>query len=95
MNFKYGYSLQAPVPGTDMHEVRERDYFFTVSFSLWGLWAGVGIATLWREAARELKTSLCARRPCSGSRSSRWCSTGRGRAGRTTTPRATGRTTCS
>jgi hypothetical protein len=41
-----------------MHEVRERDYFFTVSFSLWGLWAGVGIATLWREAAHELKTRL-------------------------------------
>jgi hypothetical protein len=58
MNFKYGYSLDAPVPGSDMHEVRERDYFFTVSFSLWGLWAGVGIATLWREAAHELKTRL-------------------------------------
>jgi hypothetical protein len=58
MNFKYGYSLDASVPGSDMHEVRERDYFFTVSFSLWGLWAGVGIATLWREAAHELKTRL-------------------------------------
>jgi len=66
MNFKYGFSLEAPVPGMDMHEVRERDYFFTVSFSLWGLWAGVGIATLWREAAHELKTKLLYATPVLG-----------------------------
>ncbi len=58
LNFKYGYSLQAPVDNRELHEVRERDYFFVVSFSVWGLWAGVGIATLWKEAAVELKTSL-------------------------------------
>ena len=58
MNFRYGYSLQAPVDNRELHEVRERDYFFIVSFSLWGLWAGMGIATLWQEAARELKTTL-------------------------------------
>jgi len=58
LNFKYGYSLEAPVPNRELHEVRERDYFFIVSFSVWGLWAGMGIATLWKEAAEELKTSL-------------------------------------
>ncbi|GMV04977.1 MAG: membrane protein [Gemmatimonadota bacterium] len=58
LNFKYGYSLQAPVANRELHEVRERDYFFIVSFSVWGLWAGVGIATLWKEAAAELKTTL-------------------------------------
>jgi hypothetical protein len=58
LNFKYGFSLEAPAPSRELHEVRERDYFFIVSFSVWGLWAGVGIATLWREAAVELKTSL-------------------------------------
>src|SRR5690606_18110909 len=45
LNFKYGYSY--PGVTRDMTEVRERDYFFIVSFSLWGLWSGVGIAALW------------------------------------------------
>jgi hypothetical protein len=51
MNFKYGFSLQDPLGDLGAHEVRERDYFFIVSFSLWGLWAGVGIASLWRKLA--------------------------------------------
>ena len=58
LNFKYGYSLAAPVADRALHEVRERDYFFIVSFSLWGLWAGMGIATLWREAALEARLTL-------------------------------------
>jgi Protein O-mannosyl-transferase TMEM260-like len=63
MNFKYGYSLQSPVQNRDLHEVRERDYFFIVSFSVWGLWAGMGIVTLWREAAIELGASLAKATP--------------------------------
>lgn len=58
LNFKYGYSLAPEVTDRGLHEVRERDYFFIVSFSVWGLWAGMGIATLWRDAAREMKTTL-------------------------------------
>ncbi len=58
LNFKYGYSLQAPVENRDLHEVRERDYFFIVRFSMWGLWAGMGVVTLWQEAAQEFKTTL-------------------------------------
>ncbi|HET9947729.1 MAG TPA: DUF2723 domain-containing protein, partial [Longimicrobiales bacterium] len=58
LNFRYGYSLPAPVQDRGLHEVRERDYFFIVSFSVWGLWAGIGIATLWRQAAEELRTTL-------------------------------------
>jgi hypothetical protein len=58
LNFKYGYSLQAPVANRDLHEVRERDYFFIASFSVWGLWAGMGIVTLWQEAAQEFKSTL-------------------------------------
>ncbi len=49
MNFKPGYSLGWDgFPGIDMHEVRERDYFFTVSFQTWGLFAGIGLAALYR-----------------------------------------------
>jgi hypothetical protein len=66
LNFRYGYSLQAPVQDRNLHEVRERDYFFIVSFSVWGLWAGMGIVTLWREAALELKTTLAKAAPVLG-----------------------------
>jgi len=61
MNFKYGFSI--PAPSGAEHEVRERDYFFIVSFSLWGLWAGIGIATLWREAARDMKLGMAKASP--------------------------------
>ena len=53
LNFKYGYSLASPTPGLDNHEVRERDYFFIVGFSIWGLWAGLGIAALWQRLTEE------------------------------------------
>jgi len=61
LNFKYGYSVPASVdPGTgelisvprEWREVRERDYFFIVSFSQWGLWAGIGLAALWQILAK-------------------------------------------
>jgi hypothetical protein len=55
LNFKYGYSLQSPTGDISAHEVRERDYFFIVSFSVWGLWAGVGIAALWKGLAERLR----------------------------------------
>jgi hypothetical protein len=47
MNFKPGFSLAwDQYPDNGQHEVRERDYFFTVCFQVWGLFAGVGIAGL-------------------------------------------------
>ena len=48
LNFKYGYSVPAPVQDVELHEVRERDYFFIVSFSVWGLWAGIGLTAFWQ-----------------------------------------------
>jgi hypothetical protein len=49
LNFRYGYSLErGRFPAAEFHEVRERDYFFLVSFSLWGVWCGLGVAELWR-----------------------------------------------
>ncbi|HEU4647862.1 MAG TPA: DUF2723 domain-containing protein [Gemmatimonadales bacterium] len=50
MNFRPGYSLGWDLfPRAEDHEVRERDYFFVVSFVIWGFWAGVGLAELARE----------------------------------------------
>ncbi len=43
LNFKYGYSLHGE-QGVQAHEVRERDYFFMVSFALWGIWVAMGLA---------------------------------------------------
>ena len=63
LNFKYGYSLAAPVPDRELHEVRERDYFFIVSFSVWGLWAGVGLAALWQELSRRTRRGLAGASP--------------------------------
>ncbi|GIW51336.1 MAG: membrane protein [Gemmatimonadales bacterium] len=49
INFKPGYSIgYDQFPDANMHEVRERDYFFTVSFQVWGLLAGIGAAALYR-----------------------------------------------
>jgi hypothetical protein len=52
MNFRPGYDRwfdRWPEPGD--HEVRERDYFFVVSFIVWGIWAGMGLGTLVRRVA--------------------------------------------
>jgi hypothetical protein len=49
MNFRPGFSLayaDTLWPKAEDHEVRERDYFFVVSFIVWGLWAGLGAADL-------------------------------------------------
>ncbi len=55
LNFRYGYSI--PEPGGEQ-EVRERDYFFIVGFSLWGLLSGLGIASLWQRTARAMGRPL-------------------------------------
>ena len=47
LNFRYGYSLAPEITGPRTHEVRERDYFFLLGFSLWGVMAGLGVARLW------------------------------------------------
>ena len=55
MNFKPGHSLAWDMfPELDQHEVRERDYFFTVSFQVWGILVGVGLAGLYRMLKHRL-----------------------------------------
>jgi hypothetical protein len=51
MNFKPGFSIGYLLyPAAGDHEVRERDYFFVVSFITWGVWAGMGLASVMRRA---------------------------------------------
>jgi hypothetical protein len=68
LNFKYGYSYPTDVSlGQVAREVRERDYFFVVSFSAFGLWIAVGLGQLlsaaaefWRNRLDERKRWLAA-----------------------------------
>ncbi|MGH7699810.1 MAG: protein O-mannosyl-transferase family, partial [Gemmatimonadales bacterium] len=47
MNLRPGFSLFWDQYRTmDEHEVRERDYFFTMSFQMWALFAGIGLVGL-------------------------------------------------
>lgn len=80
LNFKYGYSMPLPEGDElrqameaanartyrDLAEVRERDYFFVVGFSVWGLLAGIGIAGLWDRVTRMSGRSLAATSPVLG-----------------------------
>jgi hypothetical protein len=54
LNFRYGFTYPLGGSYSDMREVRERDYFFIASFSIWGIWAGIGIAALWQMATERL-----------------------------------------
>jgi hypothetical protein len=54
MNFRPGFSLALEQwPRLEDHEVRERDYFFVVSFIIWGLWSGIGAAAFAGDLARK------------------------------------------
>jgi hypothetical protein len=56
MNFKPGFSMGYNLyPDSNDHEVRDRDYFFVVSFVVWGLWAGIGIASMVRQVMSRMK----------------------------------------
>ncbi len=55
LNFKYGYSLAPEIADPDLHEVRERDYFYIVGFIVWGVLAGVGLTGVWHMVAQRLR----------------------------------------
>jgi len=55
MNFKAGFSIFWNLyPSMDQHEVRERDYFFVVSFQVWGMFAAFGLVGLLRMVSRPV-----------------------------------------
>jgi hypothetical protein len=64
LNFKYGYSYHVAELGQVNREVRERDYFFVVSFAAFGLWVAVGLGALMTAIAESLRAR--------GSERSRW-----------------------
>jgi len=54
LNFRYSAG-QSPELGNFVdREPRERDYFYMWTFSLWGLLAGLGLASLWRRRAAAI-----------------------------------------
>ena len=54
MNFKPGFGRWFEYyPQGSNHEVRERDYFFVVSFIIWGVWVGMGLVLLARAAIQR------------------------------------------
>ncbi len=59
MNFKAGFSLfWDRYPTMDQHEVRERDYFFVVSFQIWGVFAAFGLVRLVRWVSQVAPTRV-------------------------------------
>jgi hypothetical protein len=54
LNFRYGYSLAPEVASRELHEVRERDYFFIAGFMMWGALAGLGLTWAWDRVASAL-----------------------------------------
>lgn len=53
LNFKAGFSQAPDLPDLP-REVRERDYFFIVSYAVLGIWVGIGAFTLLFRAATRL-----------------------------------------
>jgi hypothetical protein len=75
LNFRYGYSLAPEITDPDLHEVRERDYFYVAGFLLWGVLAGMGVAWTWHTLARlvgNARADIGWPRPCSSWLRSPW-----------------------
>jgi hypothetical protein len=49
LNFRYGFSQDMELGSSVQREPRDRDYFYMWTFSLWGLLAGLGLATFARK----------------------------------------------
>jgi len=59
MNFKAGFSIYwDQYPSMDQHEVRERDYFFVVSFQVWGVFVAFGLVRLVRWLSQTAPSRL-------------------------------------
>jgi hypothetical protein len=54
LNFEYGWSQSPELGDSVEREVRDRDYFYIWSFSLWGLWAALGLVAAWEKLSRSL-----------------------------------------
>jgi len=59
MNFKAGFSMYWDrYPTIEQHEVRERDYFFVVSFQVWGMFTALGLVRLVRRLLERVPAAV-------------------------------------
>jgi hypothetical protein len=56
LNFKYGNTQSLQLGDSVPREVRDRDYFFLVSFAAWGVWAALGLVWVWEGIAELFGT---------------------------------------
>ena len=56
LNFKYGHSQALELGESVPREVRDRDYFFLVSFAAWGVWSALGLVWVWEGIAELFGT---------------------------------------
>lgn len=55
LNFNYAPAQSLELGDAVAREVRDRDYFFVWTFSVWGLWMGIGLVALWRAIGRAAR----------------------------------------
>jgi hypothetical protein len=63
LNFEYGWSQSPELGNSVEREVRDRDYFYIWSFSLWGLWAALGLVAAWEKLALAIATHTARENP--------------------------------
>ncbi len=64
LNLRAGRSFAwSFVPDDAAHEARDRDYFFTLGFWAWGIWAGVGVVAFAKRVTRPWLGVLVAALP--------------------------------
>jgi transmembrane protein TMEM260 (protein O-mannosyltransferase) len=63
LNFRYGWSQAPELSNAVEREVRDRDYFYIWSFSLWGLWAALGLVAAWETVTNAVTARAATKLP--------------------------------
>lgn len=62
MNFKFGASQSPELGDRVAREVRDRDYFYIWSYSAWGVWAALGLVSVWQWVSAVIGRSVTGER---------------------------------